>query len=593
MVSGADLPKSAELFYRANSEINWRPAHRLMRIDDGRLVGSLFNLSPSTTYQIKVSDGINEITGSVTTQPDQLSFKPATILYVNAKASANGDGSAAAPYRTIQEAVNRAGPGTQVLVADGVYNEAITFPRSGTANNWIQVKAAGKGAILDGSNTLSGNVWKTVEGKDNIWYTRINNAIGYLARDGKRFYQYAELNKLNKSAGQNNVTMREGWFFESNTKLLYVRSKDDPNKHTWQAPRFNQAFNITAREWIWIEGFETRFYGTRADGCGVCALNASHVVIRKNRIHNVHLGIFVQWNGNDSQGNDTRIEFNEVYDVPYAAWEWDAIKGGPMEGTGIVVRGHIGAIVRDNEVHHFFNGIYVGTSGTAGENPAIAFDADIYNNRVHHIVDDGLEPEGACVNVRFRNNIVDDTLVGISLAPITFGPVWVTRSVFANFTNTAVKWDRNSDGVVFFYHNTSWTNSPNASGMELITPIKNTVLRNNIFSVNGFSFTEKTTGSSNNDWNFDNWHSARTSSNSHFRWENVNYKRMELLCAKTGLECHGYDDMPGLANPKGGNFSLLGSSPNVNRGVLIPGINDSYHGSGPDVGAFELQMVTP
>lgn len=593
VVSGIDLPKTAELFYRLNGEINWRPAHKLMRIDDGRLVGSLFGLSPSTTYNIRVTDGITEITGSVTTQPEELSITPFTTLHVNANALASGDGSAAAPYRTIQEAVNRAGPGTQVLVADGIYRETVSFPNSGNTNNWIQVKAAGNGAILDGSETLSGNVWQLVEGKNNIWFTRINTVIGYLGRDGKRFYQYNDMNGLNNSAGHNNVTIRDGWFFEPSTSRLYIRSQDNPNTHSWQVPRLNHAFDVIARDWIWIEGFETRFYGTRTDGCGVCALNASHLVIRRNRIHNMQLGIFIQWNGSDSQGNDTRIEFNEVYDASAASWEWSAIKSGPMEGTGIIVRGHIGAIVRGNEVHHVFNGIYTGTSGAAGENPAIAFDADIYNNRIHHIGDDGLEPEGACINHRFRNNIVDGTLAGISLAPITFGPVWVTRSVFANFTSKAVKWDRNSDGIVYFYHNTSWTNSPDASGMELISPVKNTILRNNIFQVNGFSFTEKPTGSTNNDWNYNNWHSTRTSSNPHFKWENINYDRIWQLCSKTSLECNGYDVAPGLVNPGGGNFSLLVSSPNVNRGVLIPGINDSFGGSAPDVGAFEFQTSPP
>ena len=193
---------------------------------------------------------------------------------------------------------------------------------------------------------------------------RIGGAIGYLARDGKRFYQYNDLNGLNNSAGHNNVTIREGWFFEPGTSRLYVRSQDDPNAHIWQAPRLNHAFDVIARDWIWIEGFEMRFYGTSTNGCGVCTLNASHLAIRRNRIHNMQLGIFVQWNGADSQGNDTRIEFNEVFDTPAASWEWSAIKNGPMEGTGIIVRGHIGAIVRGNEVHHTFNGIYAGTSGT-------------------------------------------------------------------------------------------------------------------------------------------------------------------------------------------------------------------------------------
>ena len=591
VVSGFNLSRSAQLLYLRNGETAWRTGHPLTRIDDGRLVGSLFWLAPSTTYQVRVVDGATEIAGSFTSQSEELPFTPLTTLHVNANALPGGDGSAAAPFRTIQEAVNRAGSGAQVLVADGVYHETVSFPNSGNVNNWIQVKAAGNGAILDGSETLSGNVWLPVQGQNNIWFTRIGGPIGYLARDKKRFYQYNDLNGLNNSAGHNNVTIHEGWYFEPGTLKLFIRSQDDPNTHTWQVPRFNHAFDVIARDWIWIEGFEVRFYGTRTDGCGVCAINASRLVLRKNRIHNMQLGIFIQWNGNDSQGNDTRIEFNMIYDAPSAEWSWDAIKSGPMEGTGIIVRGHIGAIVRGNEVHHVFNGIYTGTSGSAGENPAIAFDADIYNNRIHHIGDDGLEPEGACINHRFRNNIVDGTLSGISLAPITFGPVWVTRSVFANFTSKAVKWDRNSDGVVFFYHNTSWTNSPDASGMDLISPVKNSTLRNNIFQVNGFSFTERPTGSTNNDWNFNNWHSTRTSSNPHFKWENINYDRIRQLCAGASLECNGYDTAPGLVNPGGGDFTLLASSPNVNRGVAIPGINDSFSGSAPDAGAFEFGVI--
>jgi hypothetical protein len=36
-----------------------------------------------------------------------------------------------------------------------------------------------------------------------------------------------------------------------------------------------------------------------------------------------------------------------------------------------------------------------------------------------------------------------------------------------------------------------------------------------------------------------------------------------------------------------GNFGLKSGSPLRNRGVRIPGINDSYKGSAPDIGAVE------
>lgn len=586
--SGTNLPKTAQLMYRQKGETDWHTGHPLVRIDDGRLIGSMFGLSPATTYEVKVVAGSTEFSGLATTQPDELQFTPTTILHVSVAAPAGGDGSAAAPFRTIQEGINHAGPGTQVLVADGIYREAVTFPASGTANQRIQVKAEGSGAILEGSTTLTGKVWTAYPSKAHVWSRGVGSAISYLARDQKRFYNYDSLSGLLQSRGHNNVTINEGWYFDPNTSRLYIRSQDDPSSHNWQMPTLSHAFDINGRDWLWIEGFEIRFYGAKISGCGVCAQNASHLVIRRNKIHNMQLGIFTYWTGGENQGNDTRIESNEIYDPPVNEFPWLATKGSSMEGTGIIIRGHIGAIVRNNEVHNFFNGIYTGSSASyALENPAVAFDADIYNNYIHDISDDGLEPEGACVNQRFRNNKIDKMLIGVSLAPITQGPTWVLRSTFTNFTSSPIKWASNPDGIVFFYHNTSWTNTANVNGMSLITPIRNTVMRNNIFQGNRYAFEEIRTGSTGNDWNNDNWY-TRVSSGPHFKWENVDYSAIAQLCAATGLECNGYEDPPGFTNPNGGDFTLLPSSPNIDRGILIPGINDDFKGSAPDVGAYEV-----
>ena len=582
VVSGTNLPIRADLKYRQSNETNWRTGHPLVRIDDGRLVGSLFGLSPSTSYEIKVLDGATEISGLIATQPNDLQFTPSNIIHINDDAPAGGDGSSSAPFTTIQEGINRAVPGTQVLVADGIYREAVTFPASGTANNWIQVKAEGTGAILDSSETLTGNVWTQYEGKARVWFRKIGAPIGYLARDEKRFYMFDSLSKLFATTGHNNVPMNEGWYLDPSSLTLYVRSMDDPSGHTWQVPRMNHAFDVNGRDWLWIEGFEMRYYNR----CGVCTLNASHLVIRKNRIHNLQLGIFIDWAGNDNQGNDTRIEYNEVYDPLVDEWPWKAVKGSSMEGTAVIIRGHIGAIVRENHIHNFFNGIYTGSSG-ALENSALAFEADIYNNRIHHISDDAFEPEGACINQRFRNNVIDTALVGISLAPITQGPVWVLRTSINNYTGRAVKWDRNSDGIVLLYHNTSWTSAKDVNAVELISPAYNTVMRNNIFGSTGYSVNAVPTGSTGNDWNNNNWYTTRTVDVNHFKWENILYDSIAKLCVGSGLECNGYEAAPALTNPGGGDLTLLSSSPNIDKGVAIPGINDQFSGTAPDVGAFE------
>lgn len=589
VVSGTDLPKTANLIYRQTGETNWRTGHPLMRIDDGRLVGSLFGLAPLTSYDVKVIDSANEVQGTLVTQPDELQFSPSVVLRVNSNAQPGGDGSALKPFKTIQEAVNRASPGTQVLVADGVYHEAVTFPASGTAGNWIQVKAEGSGAVLDGSKSPPADVWKQFETKKHVWYVKLDRGIKYMARNQQRFYQYDSLNELIQGSGHNGVSMKEGWFYEPSTARLYVQIQQDPIDYSWQIPEFNGAFNVDGRDWIWIEGFEMRFYGTEF-GCGACLNNASHIVVRKNKIHNLQNGVFVSWTGGEDRGNHTRIEYNELYDPPLNEWPWKAVKGTAMEATAIVLRGHIGTIVRGNHIHNYFNGIYT-SSSAALDNPGVAFDVDIYNNNIHHIADDALEPEGTCVNHRFRNNTIDNMLVGISLGPVTMGPVWIMRSTFTNFTGRSIKWDKNSDGWVLIYHNTSWTSQSNLNLMEMISPVHNSVMRNNIFQGNGYSIEEHQTGSTGHDWNYDNWNTTR--GNYHFKWENVDYATIEKLCAKTGLECNGHEEAPGLVNPGAGNLSLLPTSPNIDRGAMIPGINDSFNGSAPDIGAFESSINTP
>ena len=584
-ISGENLPENADLLYRSSAEANWRRGHPMIQIDDGRLVGSLFGLSASTRYFVKVMNSASEISGVVTTQPDELTFTPQTIIHVDDDALIGGDGSAAAPYQTIQEGIDHAAAGAQVLVADGIYREEITFPSSGAAGQWIQVKAAGNDAIIDGSKILEGE-WNVVQKATQVWSIKAEGVIGYLARDEKHFYQFDDMNSLLRSRGAGRTIVTEGWFHDTKDDWLYVRSTDDPSGHVWRAAILDRAFDVNARDWIWIEGFDIGFYARNSGGCGICATNVSHLVIRNNRIHNMQLGVYVNWDGSDTQGNDTRIEYNEIYDPNVDEFEWDSAKGTYMEGTGIVLRGHIGAIVRGNRIHNFFNGIYTGT--TAGiENPEIAFDADIYENTLHHISDDGLEPEGACVNHRFRDNRVDTMLVGFSNAPVTQGPTWVIRNLFTNFTSTSIKWSRNPDGAVFFYHNTFWTNAPELNAMSMITIGHNTMMRNNIFQGEGFAFEESWYGSTGMDWDFDNWFTTSDSALPHFRWETIDYLSIALLCASTGLECNGHENPPGFANRFDGDFTLLPSSPNIDRGAVIPGINDDYAGDAPDIGAFE------
>jgi hypothetical protein len=258
-----------------------------------------------------------------------------------------------------------------------------------------------------------------------------------------------------------------------------------------------------------------------------------------------------------------------------------------MEGTAIKVEGQKGAIIRGNNLHNFFNGVYTG-KWVDLENPNVAFDVDIYNNTIHDISDDALEPEGASINQRFRDNIINHTFVGISLAPIEYGPLWVMRNVFSNYDGTCIKWDFGADGEVLVYHNICWTNEEDTNALTIGGPVHNTIMRNNIFRGTRYAFEASLTGSTANDWNYNNWYTIRGSDGPHFKWENIRYEDIALLCSATELECNGHDSDPKLIDPGNGNFTLFPDSTNIDRGYVMSGINEDYFGLAPDIGVYEV-----
>ena len=73
--------------------------------------------------------------------------------YVATSGNDNNNGSAAAPWRTLQHAANTAVAGNTVYVAGGVYNETVNFPHSGNASaGYINFESQpGQTAIVDGT----------------------------------------------------------------------------------------------------------------------------------------------------------------------------------------------------------------------------------------------------------------------------------------------------------------------------------------------------------------------------------------------------------------------------------------------------------
>ncbi len=105
-----------------------------------------------------------------------------TILHVATTGSDRADGSADAPFRTINRAARAAGPGDTVVVHEGVYREWVDPPRGGTVDAPITYQAA---VDQDGRFepvTISGaevvTDWRPHPGAEGrVWVTEVPNAL--------------------------------------------------------------------------------------------------------------------------------------------------------------------------------------------------------------------------------------------------------------------------------------------------------------------------------------------------------------------------------------------------------------------------------
>lgn len=72
-------------------------------------------------------------------------------------------------------------------------------------------------------------------------------------------------------------------------------------------------------------------------------------------------------------------------------------------------------------------------------------------------------------------------------------------------------------------------------------------------------------------------------------WGSRNLNTLTALNNATGQELHGFNLAPDFFAPAAGDYTLAGTSPLIDKGIILPGINDAdYHGTAPDIGAFEF-----
>jgi len=595
----ANSNATAKLKYREKGSLVWRDALPPVRIRGNRFAGSIFFLTPGRQFEVQVTlddpDGaaLERASGIVATRAFDFPTGGGRHWYVSTGGADDNDGTRVAPLRSIARAAEKAGAGDVVHVLPGVYRESVRVTARGNPGAYVAFRAAGSGVILSGADAHYENPeaaarWHEAGG--GIYYAVLTWRPGYVGAEGKRLYHYVTRKEFDKF-----VCGEPGGWFQDPSGRLFVRlaSGADPNRLAMQVARLESGFHLDGASHVLIEGFEIRDYGLAGSGSGVHLDRASRCVVRDCSIHGMQSQ--VRLSGQEAEGN--LVEDCELWDTSIPRWPWAMTKGHEEEGGGVMSTGGRGNVVRGCRMHGLFDGL-APSYWDKLDDEAYNCDWDVYDNEIFDLRDDIMEPEGPCINFRAWNNLCYDLFAGISLAPIQVGPAYVMYNLVRELKIKDIKYSGDEPGWCYILHNTFYSGSWRHNGMEIANPFQTQFYRNNIFCANAYAFRLRGAPLPTNDIDYNCWYSrdldwsvgySGTREKRLFFIDGKEYPYLEEVTRVFGWEKHGLHADPLFNNPDRADFTLRPDSPCLDRGALLPNINDGYAGAAPDLGAFERE----
>ncbi|HEX4346683.1 MAG TPA: hypothetical protein VHZ73_03885, partial [Vicinamibacterales bacterium] len=308
--------------------------------------------------------------------------------------------------------------------------------------------------------------------------------------------------------------------------------------------------------------------------------------------------------------------------------------------TGIRLYGS-GMVVAYNYVADFHDGIDTemygmpdGSSANEGPNypPRNMWDRrpvsiDFYNNYITNAHDNSIEMDGSMHNIRvMRNVLINSASHPMSTQPSVGGPIYWIRNIVYNAPGGSTRSSANSPGVIF-YHNTvtSETTIPTGSNthwldnlflgqdtapaiFSVTTSTPYTSSDYNGFRPNpgaGYSFQWVVNESAANAGDPEDAAAARGRGAAPGALQPGQYKTLAEYQQGSGQDRHSvlldYDvfvnvpkidrdpkNVQRLYDFKDYDFRLKPGSAAVDKGVVIPDVDDGFTGQAPDLGAFEV-----
>jgi hypothetical protein len=335
---------------------------------------------------------------------------------------------------------------------------------------------------------------------------------------------------------------------------------------------------------VWLEKLTIR-----NGGKGLAANGSERLVVRRCHIYNVEYGIVATRNDTDT----VRGWFvaDNVIEGPST---WPRTKG-IENARGIQLTGE-GHVVCYNRIRGFGDAIDTFPSRRCAN-------IDFHNNEISEMTDDGIELDYAERNVRCFENRLTNVYQGISAQPVFGGPVYVFRNAIYNVIGEPFKMHNSPSGALFL-HNTSVK-----IGMPLFIhtgkAVRHCVSRNNLFIGTTASFAFESTAKMREcDFDYDGvgggpWKLF-------LKWNGIRYPKIDDVRTKSPAWKHAVviDSASAFASgvlpPENGDsvhqavdLRLEAGTAAIDAGVAVPGFNDRFAGSAPDLGAYELGTAPP
>jgi hypothetical protein len=300
------------------------------------------------------------------------------------------------------------------------------------------------------------------------------------------------------------------------------------------------------------------------------------------------------------------IQRNLIENPRGASNDWDT--GHPAGPQGISLMNSSGNnVIRYNELlstedHGFNDAIGGGSNFSDAGSPNR--DSDIHGNIIAGVWDDGIESEGANMNVRIWGNYIYRVYQHVATASTSKGPLYIFRNVFGVSRKThidpiggaMIKTGGRGEfmgGRKFVFHNTA-LQPQGAFTVFSGHADPNTITRNNIFDCPGRLASSQPVEPAG-DYDYDFYSGSEPG---RAREKNGVRGKMAYI-ASHYLEFY---PAPAVSRVQYGKIAVsLGDksqeitdpvvtvkNPVIDGGTRLPNFNDDFAGAAPDIGAFEV-----